>query len=94
VPYDLDAPEHELEYWENLPLSSTAKQRVQEFIADISDEFRLRSENRLGPGSPYFKIEYVIRDVWGDHRLHRIDFHIRDDKAEFGVLSIAYIEHY
>jgi hypothetical protein len=94
VSFNLDAPAHELTYWENLPLSPTAKQRIQEFIAGIPDEFRLDPRNRLQAGSPYFKIEYVFLDSWGDRRPHRIDFHVRDDKAAFGVLFIAYMELY
>jgi hypothetical protein len=92
VAFDLDAPDHELAYWDALPLSSEAKQRIRQSIADVSDEFRLAADNRLGPDSPYFKIEYIILDSWGDSRLHRIDCYIRDDKAAFGLLFIAYME--
>ena len=90
--YDLDVPGHELEYWESLPLSSTAKLRIQEFIAGIPDKFRLDPLNRPKHNTPYFKIEYLFLDSQGDRRTHRIDFYIRDDKAEFGVLYIAYME--
>ncbi|HWG46933.1 MAG TPA: hypothetical protein VN688_29490 [Gemmataceae bacterium] len=90
--YDLDVPGHELEYWQSLPLSSPAKLRIQEFIAGISDKFRLDPVNRPKPHTPYFKIEYLLLDSNGDRRLHRIDLYIRDDKAEFGVLYIAYME--
>lgn len=90
--YNLDAPDHELAYWDSLPLSTEAEERIKKTIADISDEFRLNPENRLKPNAPYFIIEHVFLDSWGDGRPHRMDFYIRDDKAEYGVLLIAYIE--
>lgn len=90
--YNVDAPDHEWTYWDGLPLSPQAKRRLEEFIAGISDEFRLAADNRVGPDSVYFKIEYLFMDVWGDRDVHRIDCYIRDDKAEFGILFIAYME--
>jgi hypothetical protein len=46
------------------------------------------------PDSPYFLIQYLILDAWGDRRIHTIDFYVRDDKAEFGILLIVYIDHH
>jgi hypothetical protein len=92
--FDLDIPDHEEAYWDRLPLSSQAKERVRGHVATVSDEFRLDPENRLGPNSPYFKITHIIWDFWGDRRVHAIDFCIRDDRAVAGVLIVVYIEHH
>lgn len=91
--YNVDIADGEKAYWDALPLSSEAKDRIKQFIADVSEDFRRAPVNRPKADAPYFKIEYVIWDSWGDRRLHRLDFHIRDDKAQIGVLFIAYIEH-
>jgi hypothetical protein len=83
-------------YFDSLPLSPEAKERVKrfvnQFIANVSDEFRFNPENRPSPDSPYFFVQYIILDQWGDGRIHSIDFHIRDDQAQFGVLLIVYID--
>jgi len=96
--FQVDIPDAERAFLDALPLSAEAKQRidrfVEEFIADVAEDFRLNPENRLGPDSPYFHVQHIIQDRWGDGRLHSIDFHIRDDKAEFGVLLIVFIDHH
>jgi hypothetical protein len=98
LPYQLDIPDAERAYLDNLPLSPEAKERVNrfvdQFIADVPDEFRLAPENRPNPNSPYFVLQYLISDRWGDGRIHRLDFHIRDDKAPFGVLFIVFVDHH
>jgi hypothetical protein len=98
VAYQLDIPDTERAYLDGLPLSPEAKARinrfVEQFIAEVSDEFRLDPESRPNPDSPYFLVQHLILDRWGDGRIHTIDFHIRDDKASFGVLLIVFIDHH
>lgn len=98
MPYQVDISDAERVYLDGLPLSPEAKERLNRFvgqvIADMPDSFRLDPENRLGPGSPYFLVQYLILDRWGDGHIHTIDFHVRDDMARFGVLLIVFIDHY
>jgi hypothetical protein len=93
VAYHLDIADHERAYWDGLPLSERAKERVVEHLTNLPDEFRLDPANRPVPGAPYFVVRHVILDAFGDRRLHTLDFHIRDDKAAYGVLFIALIDH-
>jgi len=92
--FNLHISDSEQAYFDGLPLSSEAKERINRFIADVSDEFRLNPENRPSPDSPYFYAQYIILDRWGDGRVHTIDFHVRDDQAQFGVLLIVFIDHH
>ena len=96
--FHIDIPDVERTYLDGLPLSPEARKRidrfVEEFIAEIPHEFRLNPENRLCPDSPYFLVQLIILDRWGDGRMHRIDFHIRDDQARFGVLLIVFIDYH
>jgi hypothetical protein len=98
LPFDLTIADAERAHLDSLPLSPDAKERinrfVEQFIANVSDEFRLNPENRPNPDSPYFFVQYLILDRWGDGRLHTIDFHVRDDGAEAGVLLIVFIDHH
>lgn len=95
--YHIHIPDAEREYLDNLPLSPEAKERVrrfaEQFIANVPDAFRLDPENRPTLNAPHFKVQHIIWDRWGDGRVHAIDFHIRDDKAELGVLLIVFIDH-
>jgi hypothetical protein len=99
VPFLIHIPESERAYLDNLDkigLSSTAKERIKQFvlqiIANVSDEFRLDPDNRPDPDKACFRIRHVIWDIWGDNRVHTIDFHIQDHAAVFGVLVIAYAD--
>jgi hypothetical protein len=96
--FHLDIPDAERAYLDSLPLSPEANERVrrfvEQFIAHVPDEFRLDPENRPHPDAPYFLVQYLLLDRWGDGRLHTLDFHIRDDSAQFGVLLIVYIDHH
>jgi hypothetical protein len=98
APRSIDISDDERAYLDGLPLSPEAKERVRQFverfIADIPDEFRVNTENRPVPDSPYFLVQYLIFDVWGDRRVHTIDFYVRDDKAEFGLLLIVFLDHH
>jgi hypothetical protein len=98
LPFQIDFPDAEQAALDSLPLSAEAKERlnrfVEQFIADVPDEFRLDLANRPSPDSPYFVVQYILRDVWGDGRIHAIDFHIRDDKVKFGILLIVFIDHH
>jgi hypothetical protein len=98
VPFHLYIPDTEQAYLDDLSLSPQAKDRVKQFIddfiANVPDEFRLDPENRPSPNTPYFLVRHIILDRDGDGRVHTIDFHIRDDKAAVGVLLIVYIDHH
>ena len=98
MPFQVHISDADQAYLDGLQLSSEAKGRIDQFIeqviGDISDDFRLDPENRPKPDSPYFLVEYLILDRWGDGRMHRIDFHVRDDKAPYGVLLLVFIDHY
>lgn len=89
-------PDSEQAYLDGLPLSPEAKalvsRFVEEFLADVPGQFRLDPANRLGPDSPYFRVRHIFSDRWGDGRLHSVDFYVRDDQSQFGVLLIVYIE--
>lgn len=96
--FHLHISEAERAYLDRLPLSPEAKERisqfVEQFVANVPDEFRLNPENRLKPDGPFFLVQYIVLDRSGDGRMHTIDFHIRDDKAEFGILLIVFIDHH
>jgi hypothetical protein len=97
VAYDIFVSEKDEAYLENLPLSARAKEKVKRFItgpiANISDEGRFNSENRPDASKPCFKMSLFLLDFWGDRHAHTLEFHIRDDTAQFGVLVLAYVEH-
>lgn len=96
--FQVDIPDAEQAFLNALPLSAEAKARierfVEEFIANVTEEFRLNPENRTAPDLPYFRVQYLLLDHWGDGHVHSIDFHVRDDKAQFGVLLIVFIDHH
>ena len=68
-------------YLDVLPLSPQAKEIVnrfiEQFIADVSDEFRRDPENRPYPDGPIFRVQDVLLDRRGDNRLHTVDFYRR-----------------
>ncbi len=98
MPYHLHISDTDRAYLDGLPLSWEAKKRiaesVEEFLVNVSDDFRLDPENRPHPDKPYFLVRHLILDQWGDGRMHTIDFHVRDDSAPFGVLLIVFIDHH
>jgi hypothetical protein len=98
LPYNVDISDAERAYLANLPLSAKAKDRLRLFIVtfleNVPDPFRLDPLNRPAAGKPYFLVQHIIRDIWGDGRLHLVDFYVRDDGAPFGVLLIVYIDHH
>jgi hypothetical protein len=98
LPFQLHISDAEQAYLDGLPLSPEAKERLRRFIdqtiADIPDAFRLDPENRPKADSPYFLVQHLLLDRWGDGGIHRIDFHIRDDKAEYGVLLVVFIDRH
>jgi hypothetical protein len=97
VPFQLQISDAEQAYLDALPLSPEARKRLDQFIdqgiASVSDKFRLDPANRPNPSGPFFVAQLILLDLWGDGRLHLLDFHVRDDTAPFGVLSIVYIDH-
>jgi hypothetical protein len=73
--YHIHILDRDQAYLDGLPLSPEAKERinrlVEEFIADVPDEFRLDPENRPDAASPFFLVQHIILDRWGDGRMHR-----------------------
>jgi hypothetical protein len=98
VPFNVDVPGPEQAYLGGVGLSAEATDRISRFIAEdianVPDSFRLDPANRPNPGSPHFQMTYLIWDHWGDGRIHKFDFHIRDDAVAFGVLLIVFINHH
>jgi hypothetical protein len=96
LPFHVHISDREQAYLDNLPLSSQAKENikrfVEEFFAEVTDEFRLDPQNRPFPN--LFLTRYVILDYWGDRGMHTIDFYVQDDKITYGILLIVYIEHH
>ena len=96
--FHVDIPDTERAYLDSLPLSAEAKERINRFvgrfIANVSDGFRLDPANRPNAAAPYFVVRYVLWDRWGDGHTHTVEFHVRDDNANFGVLLIVLIDHH
>ncbi len=84
-------------YLDGLPLSDTAKERVDDFIdyaiANVNDSFRNDSANRPYPNDHFFQVEFLLLDSWGDGSYHRITFVISDEHAAAGVLLIVFVDH-
>ncbi len=78
MPFHVHISDAERAYLDNLPLSAEAKRRinqfVEQFVANVSDEFRLDPLNRPSPDSSSFLAQFILLDVWGDGRVHTIDF--------------------
>jgi hypothetical protein len=77
VSYHLKIADREKQYLDNLPLSPEASARiklfVEEFIADVPDVFRNDPENRPDPNKQCFCVRHIIRDRWGDGKLHTVE---------------------
>ena len=84
-------------YLAGLPLSETAKERIEDFIdygiAQVDDAVRNDPTNRTQPDGRYLLRDLLLLDKWGDGQLHRILFVISDEHAAAGVLVIVYVEH-
>ena len=84
-------------YLAGLPLSDTAKERLEDFIdyaiAQVPDAFRNDPANRTQPNPGYFHRDLLLLDVWGDRQYHRIDFVVDDKPAPFGILVVVYVDH-
>jgi hypothetical protein len=97
LPYFVHIPDTERAYLDSLPLSDTAKQRVEDFIdyaiAQVDDAFRNDPANRPQPNTPYFHRDLLLFDRWGDRRCHRLDFIVNDEHASAGVLLVVYVDH-
>jgi len=93
--YHVHIRESEQAYLDSLPISNQAKQSVEHFIkygiANVEDAFRNDPANRRSPG-PYFHMDLILWDRWGDGIIRRIDFIVSDEHISVGVLSIVYIE--
>jgi hypothetical protein len=97
LPYWVHISDHDQAFLAGLPLSDTAKGRVEDFIdyaiANVDDSFRHDPANRTQPDPRYFQTQLLLFDQWGDQRFHRLDFFVNDDHAHQGVLIIVYVEH-
>jgi hypothetical protein len=86
-------PKHE-QYIEGLPISNQAKLLISKFITaaigGVSDEFR--EAHRPKAGKPYFQTRLDFRDWWGDNLDHVVDFVVKDDRAEVGVLELVWVD--
>jgi hypothetical protein len=94
--YDIQARPEDKVYLASLPLSDRSKRRVEDYIVNglgnLTDDDRER--NRLAPGSPCIRMQFNLRDWWGDRRSHRVDFFLSDANAVHGVLLLLYVEHH
>ncbi len=97
MPYLVHITDSDRNYLNALPLSDTAKEKVDDFIdyaiAQVEDAFRNDPLNRTQPNMHYFKTQLILFDTWGDRRFHRLDFFVNDENAPFGVLLIVYVDH-
>jgi hypothetical protein len=97
LPYFVHITDADRAYLTGLPLSDTAKERVEDFIeyaiAQVEDAFRNDPANRTQPNTRYFHRDLLLLDVWGDGQYHRIDFVVDDEHAPFGVLIVVYVDH-
>jgi hypothetical protein len=97
--YDLHICDRDRLYLDRLPLSDKGKEKVQDFIeyaiAQVEDDFRNDAANRPRPGGPYFQRELLLLDVdaSGNKSYHKFLFVVNDEKAGFGVLILAWIDH-
>jgi hypothetical protein len=84
-------------YLDGLPLSDEAKGRLDDFIdyaiANVDDSFRNDPDNRPYPNSPIFRREFLILDISGDRRYHKITFYVSDEHAAVGILLIEFVDH-
>jgi hypothetical protein len=84
-------------YLEGLSLSDTAKGRLDDFIdyaiANVDDFFRNDPANRPSPNSPFFQVDFLILDSWGDGLYHKITFVVSEEHAALGVLLIIFVDH-
>jgi hypothetical protein len=97
LPYFVHITDADRAYLASLPLSETAKERVEDFIeyaiAQVDDAFRNDPANRTQPHTGYFKRDLILLDVWGDGKCHRIEFIVNDEHVTVGVLIVAYVDH-
>ena len=95
--YFVHITDNDRAYLSGLPLSDTAKERVEDFIdyaiARVDDAFRNDPANRTQPDTRYFQTQLVLFDKWGDRRFHRLDFFVNDENAASGVLIVVYVDH-
>jgi hypothetical protein len=96
LPYWVHISDHDKAYLAGLPLSATAKERVDDFIeyaiANVDDAFRHDPANRTQPDPRYFQRHLLLFDQWGDRSIHKLDFYVNDERAPQGVLIIVYVD--
>jgi len=97
LPYWVHISDVDRAYLNNLPLSDTAKKRVEDFveyaIAQVDDAFRNDPANRTQSDPSYLQMQLLLFDKWGDRRFHRLDFFINDGNASQGALLVVYVDH-
>jgi hypothetical protein len=97
LPYWVHISDRDKAYLAGLPLSDTAKERIDDFIdyaiANVDDTFRQDPANRTQPDLRYFQSQLLLFDQWGDQRVHRLDFFVNDENAHQGVLIIVYVDY-
>ncbi|HTU18973.1 MAG TPA: hypothetical protein VMG10_13010 [Gemmataceae bacterium] len=95
--YSMMITDADRDYLDQLPLSPTARGRVEDFIdyaiANVTDAFRNDPGNRPRTNAPYFQVDFFILDTWGDGCYHKITFIVSDEHATAGVLAIVYVDH-
>ncbi len=95
--YSVYISDRDQAYLNGLPLSTTARGRLGDFveyaIANVVDSFRNDPANRLQPNSPIFQVEFVLLNAGGDDRFHKIRFLVSDEHAANGVLAIVFVDH-
>jgi hypothetical protein len=81
--YFVNVEDRDQVYLDGLPLSAEAKARLDDFIdyaiAKVEDSFRNDPANRPHPNSHFFRLEFLIRDVWGDGLYHKVTFVVSND---------------
>ena len=84
-------------YLDGLPLSDTAKRRVDDFIdyaiVNVDDSFRNDPANLPSSNAHFFQVDFLILDSSGDGRYHNITFVVSDEHAAAGTLLIVFVEH-
>ncbi len=97
MPYFVHITDADSAYLTGLPLSDTAKGRVNDFIeyaiANVDDAFRNDPANRTQPNTRYFHRDLLLFDKWGDRRIHRLDFFVNDENATYGILIVVYVDY-
>jgi hypothetical protein len=101
VAYHVEIPKSAEAYLAGLSISNEARRRIEDFlfqiVGNVSDDYRNDPANRpLNPSGsrPYFKMQFVYKDAWGDNRSHQLDAFVSDAHAAASILRIVYLDDY